>query len=407
MVVGTDVDVVVVGGGVMGSATAWQLAGRGLDVVLLERFGAGHVHGASHGASRLFRHTYTEPEYLDLVEEAGRLWRDLEAATGTQLLTITGGVTHGPGLDPHLPDALSARGVPFTWLEPDEAAERWPGLRFDGPVLHEPGTAGRVHADRAVTALQDEAARSGASVRHDRPVRRLEPLGSGDAVRVVTDDGTVVARRVVVTVGAWTAGLLAGVPGFPTGAAAWPLVVTQEQPAHFAARTGAPPLDAWPGFVHAVAPGSWPSGTYGMATPGEGIKVGFHGVGPVTDPDRRTFAPEPVQLEQLRSYVAQWVPGADPDALDPISCTYTTTPESDFVLDRRGPVVVGAGFSGHGFKFATAVGRVLADLADPRGRAGTAGAAGVAAADRFALARLLDRPAGAAVPGPSSTPVER
>jgi sarcosine oxidase len=397
-----EVDVVVVGGGVMGSATAWHLAGRGLDVLLLERFAAGHVIGASHGASRLFRHTYTEPEYLDLAQEAGRLWRELESVSGAELLTITGGVSHGPGVDPRLTDALAARGVPHAWLTPDDAAERWPGLRFDGRVLHEPDTAGRLHADRAVAALQDAAAGAGAAVRHEVAVRRLEVLGGAGAggasstgrtehVRVVTDDGSVVARRVVVAVGAWSARLLAGVPGFPADAAAWPLVVTQEQPAHFALRAGAPALDAWPSFVHDVAPGTWPSGTYGLATPGEGVKVGFHGVGPVTDPDRRTFLPEPAQLEQLRAYVAAWVPGVDPDALDAISCTYTTTPDHDFVLDRRGPVVVGAGFSGHGFKFATAVGRVLADLADPRSPAAVA----AAAPDRFALARLLRRrPAG-------------
>ena len=386
-----DVDVVVVGGGVMGSATAWQLARRGLDVLLLERFAPRHVNGASHGASRLFRHTYTEPDYLDLVEEAGRLWRELEDVAGVELLTITGGVSHGPGIDPLLGDALSARGVPFAWLGPDEAAERWPGLRFEGRVLHEPDTAGRLHADRAVDALQHAATRSGATVRHDAPVHRLEVVDGADAVRVVTDGGSVVARRVVVTVGAWSATLLEGVPGFPADAAAWPLVVTQEQPAHFALRGGAPALDDWPGFVHAVAPGTWPSGTYGMATPGEGVKVGFHGVGPVTDPDRRTFVPEPAQLEQLRSYVAHWVPGADPDRLDPVSCTYTTTPDSDFVLDRRGAVVVGAGFSGHGFKFATAIGRVLADLADPRA---SVGRPAPAARERFALARLLAGRAG-------------
>ncbi len=177
-------------------------------------------------------------------------------------------------------------------------------------------------------------------------------------------------------------------PGFPADRAAWPLVVTQEQPAHFALRPGAPALDAWPSFVHDVAPGAWPSRTYGLATPGEGVKVGFHGVGPVTDPDRRTFLPEPAQLERLRSYVDAWVPGVDPEALEAISCTYTTTPDHDFVLDRRGPVVVGAGFSGHGFKFATAVGRVLADLSDPRLSVERSVSA---ARDRFALARLLGR----------------
>jgi sarcosine oxidase len=101
---------------------------------------------------------------------------------------------------------------------------------------------------------------------------------------------------------------------------------------------------------------------YGMQTPGEGIKAGWHGVGPVVDPDRRTFAPEPEQRAALQRYARDWLPGVDADSLTDISCTYTTTVDENFVLDRIGPVVIGAGFSGHGFKFTPAVGRILADL---------------------------------------------
>ena len=254
-------------------------------------------------------------------------------------------------------DAFVARGIPHEWLSAADAHARWPGLAFEGDVLHETSTAGRLHADRAVEAFLQAATAAGARVLHETPVRAVEQ--AGDGVRVVTDTGTWHAASVVVAVGAWTSGLLAGVPELADR-----LVVTQEQPAHFALRPDAPAADLWPSFTHdPPAPHPWPSGVYGLATPGEGIKVGFHGVGPRTDPDRRTFTPEPHQLRQLRDYVAQWVPGADPDHLVPISCTYTTTPDHDFVLDRRGRVVVAAGFSGHGFKFAPAVGRVLADLA--------------------------------------------
>ncbi|HWJ86248.1 MAG TPA: FAD-dependent oxidoreductase [Cellulomonas sp.] len=251
-------------------------------------------------------------------------------------------------------DAFTARGVPYEWLSPQEASERWPGLRFEGPVLHETTTAGRVHADRAVAAFQAAAARHGADVRHHTPVRALQRRG--DVVLVDTDDGPIGARSVVLAAGAWTGSLL--------GQEAPPLVVTQEQPAHFAFRATSAPADDWPVFTHQPGePHPWPSGTYGLAVPGEGVKVGFHGVGPVTDPDYRTFRPEPAQLAALREYVRTWIPGADPGHLVPISCTYTTTPDQDFVLDRRDRLVVAAGFSGHGFKFAPAIGRLLADLA--------------------------------------------
>ncbi len=342
-----NVDVVVVGGGAVGSAAAWQLARRGSQVVLLEQYEAGHTRGASHGASRIFRLSYPDPVHIDLAREARRHWRELEELTGTDLLTITGGVDHGD--HPHLrllADGLAATGVPHHWLTPREAGERWPGIRFDTRALFHPDS-GRLHADRSVTALQTAAAKSGALVRHATPVTAIEVLGE-DAVLVHTDSGAYRAHRVVAAVNAWASKLVGGLVPLP------PLRVTQEQPAHFAARETE---DGWPSFGHLFAEGSaaaasFHGGVYGLATPGEGIKVGFHGVGPETDPDHRDFIPEPGQLAALR-YKRQ----------APISCTYTTTPDANFVLDRRGPVVVATGFSGHGFKFVPAIGRVLADLA--------------------------------------------
>ena len=353
-----DTDVVIVGGGGMGSAAAWQLARRGIDTVLLERFAPGHANGASHGASRIFRTSYPDPVHIALAEEAEREWRALEDETGADLLTITGGVEHGghPYLD-ELADGLAAAGVAHEWLAPEEATERWPGIRFDQRALHHPGS-GRLHADHAVAALQLAAADHGATVHHEVAVEQIV-VRDDDRVEVWTADRRLTARRVVVAAGAWTAKLLGDRLPLPA------LRVTQEQPAYFEAIVSE---DRWPSFAHLI-PDDTPEGigfyggVYGLATPGEGIKVGFHGVGPETDPDRRTFRPEPDQLAALRDYVRLWLPGADPDRLTPISCTYTSTVDTTFVLDRHGPIVIAAGFSGHGFKFVPAIGRVLADLA--------------------------------------------
>jgi len=371
----TRVDVVVIGGGAMGSAAAWQLAGRGRDVLLLERFAPGHTEGASHGASRNFNQAYSDPTYVAMLAEALPLWRELEAESGAALLETTGIVNHGanPGFDA-VHDALRAAGIAAEFVPLDEAAERWSGIRFDSRVLLTP-QSGRLNADRSVAALQAAAVARGAEVRHGARVLSLSVLGD-DEVRVVFEtsgtEQSVVARRVVVTVGAWTSKLLAGRVAHPA------LVVTQEQPAHFAV------LDtdaAWPGFNHAPTLGDadydyWYSAVYGMITPGEGVKAGWHGSGAVVDPDRRTYLPEPEQLAALQRYAREWLPGVDSESFVPISCTYTTTPDSDFVLDRVGPVVVGAGFSGHGFKFVPTVGRILADLVD-----------GVPAPALFALGR--------------------
>ncbi|GAA4179314.1 FAD-dependent oxidoreductase [Gryllotalpicola koreensis] len=352
------VEFVVIGGGAMGSAAAWQLARRGREVVLLERFAAGHVNGASHGPSRNFNVTYDREPYLGLLVEAQRLWRELEGETDARLLDLVGMVTHGgTGEYPEL-EAGRAVGIPGEILSAAEASERFPGIRFETPVLWNP-QGGRLNADASVAALQSAAAVHGAVVRHESPVIAIEP--HGDGVTIVTESESFAASVAVVAAGAWSAKLLDGLVPLPR------LRVTQEQPAHFALRV--PDADAesrWPGFNHRPRPSGdewWPTPIYGMYTPCFGVKAGWHGSGPVTDPDARSFLPEPAQLALLQRYVAEWLPGADPERLEPISCTYTTTPDHDFVLDRVGPLVVGAGFSGHGFKFTPAIGRVLADLA--------------------------------------------
>jgi sarcosine oxidase len=345
-----ETDVVVIGGGVMGSAAAWQLAKRGVDTVLLERFEPGHVRGASHGASRMFRFAYPDPFYVEMVARSLPLWREAESASGMHLLTITGGIDHGdPATTGDIAAALEAAGVAGRWLQPGEATARWPGLRFETPALHHP-QSGRLDADAAVTALQRIATAHGAHVKHHSQVTRIDP----DRADVEVGDDLYRARRIVVAAGAWTRRLLGPHLALP------PLRVTQEQPVHFAARLAG----EWPSFIHgrggAQAPFQF---AYGMRTPGEGVKVGFHHAGPECDPDARDFAPEAMRLEALLDYVAEWVPGVDVDDWTPISCTYTSTDNDDFLIDAFGNVVVAAGFSGHGFKFAPLVGQLLADLA--------------------------------------------
>lgn len=346
-------EIVVVGGGAMGSAAAWQLAARGHEVVLLERFGPGHTEGASHGASRIFRRTYADATYIALARESYEWWRELERETGTSVLTLTGGVDHGA--DPRLDDlagSMAVAGEDHAWLSPAEAAERWPGLRFDTRVLHTPAS-GRLHADRAVAALQQAATQHGAVVRHH--ARVLDIVPAEHHVSVVTEGTTYAAERVVVAAGAWAHALLGGLVPLPR------IRVTQEQPAHFPTDL---PLEDWPSFVHAPAPAGEFGGTYGLATPGEGVKVGFHGVGPVVDPDARDKRAEPRQLAALQDYARTWMPGVDADRPAPISCTYATTPDENFVVDRHGALVVAAGFSGHGFKFTPTIGRLTADLVE-------------------------------------------
>lgn len=340
----------------MGSAAAWSLARAGHDVLLLERFGARHHRGASHGAFRNFNTSYATEPYVSLLVEARRLYQKLSDEVGIPLLEQVGLVRHGGGPGYRgIVDALSAVGQRAELLPDTVAQRRWPQFRIDREALWIP-EAGRIRAEDAWAGLQSMAAAHGAQLRFDATVRSIR-VTDDDRVEIRTDDATVTARRAIVTVGGWSARVLGGLVPLPE------LRVTQEQPAHF--RQLDPGLE-WPTFMHDLdrtRHDGWLSGIYGMRSAGEGIKAGWHGTGPVVDPDHRDFLPVAAQLEALQEYARRWLPGVDADAAEPISCTYTTTPTEDFVVDRVGPIVVGAGFSGHGFKFAPAIGRILADLA--------------------------------------------
>lgn len=349
------VDIVVVGGGVMGLATAWELTRRGRRPVVLERFARGHHEGASHGATRNFNNAYDEEHYLDLLMRARTGWDALGEVDGGPLLRLHGLVTHGDLDIASVHAGLTARGILSAVMAPDEAARRWPGMRFEGDVLWSPD-AGVVRAADALREFERRIVTGGGDVRWSTPVAHIGE--DPDGVVVDLGEGRVLrAETAVVTAGAWTQKLL-GRFGLPQ------ITVTEETPAHFRPRTDAP----WPSFNHYVDPARFPGTVYGMPTPGEGVKAGFHRVGDEVDPDARPH--RPTQQRALAEYVREWLPGLDPDSAAPISCTYTSTDDGAFVLDRRGRVVVGAGFSGHGFKFAPGVGGVLADLAtDPAARA--------------------------------------
>lgn len=344
----TSTDLLVVGGGAMGSATAWWAARSGRDVVLLERHDGHHALGSSHGRSRIFRLAYDDPAYVRRALAARDLWRLLEAESGASLLEVTGGVDHGPGVGA-VAGALAASGIPYETLSPAAAGERWPMLRFDTAVVHQPG-AGRLDADAVVTTLHAEASRHGADVRFGTTALSVSAEGSG--VVVSTTGGDVSARVVVVAAGAWLPSLLGSMP-VPDGVP--PLRVTQEQPVYFAARGD----EVWPSFIHhragAVA-------CYGLGAPGDGVKAGEHGSGRVMSPSAR-LPVDDAAVARMASYAEAWLPGVEPVVTRVDTCLYTTTPDESFCLVRSGPVVVCSACSGHGFKFVPEVGRATAQLA--------------------------------------------
>ena len=339
----TDVDIAVIGLGLAGSATTWALTGRGRSVTAFEAFAPGHQRGSSHGHSRIFRRAYSDPFYVDLTGRARELWRHLEDASGERLITPTGGLDHGEvGRPAKMAEVLATAGVPAEMIEPDAARERWPGLAFSGPVLFHP-EAGVIDPDRAVAAMIRLASASGANVSYEEPVTALER--DGDDVRLHTKRESWRARTVVVAVGGWTAPLLSELVELPL------LKVTQEQAFFFRPYEPGP----WPTFIHLD------HAIYGLPE-GDLVKLGEHHRGKQTTANTRDGAVDPAARERVTAYVRQWAPGLDPIPEAELTCLYTTTKNEDFIIDRRGPIVVCSACSGHGAKFAPLVGELVADL---------------------------------------------
>ncbi|WP_405735868.1 FAD-dependent oxidoreductase [Streptomyces sp. NBC_01537] len=351
--------IVVVGAGLTGAATAWRLARRGHEVTLVEAYEIGHRNGSSHGSSRIYRRAYADPFYVELTGRAGEGWRELEEDSGAALLRTTGGLDLGAGRDPEgLAARMAAAGVPHELLTARAAAERWPQIRFDGPALFHP-EAGVVDADATVAACARRAAELGARVITGVRMTGIEVLGDTKALLRTDDGGELHAQAVVVAAGAWLPQL-----GLPVTLPA--LRVTQQQVFHFRQRDE---RASWPILVskdHMQVFGL-PSGSDGGPAPA--MKVAEHDNGTPTTARTRTGVPDPASRRRVSGFVRDRLPGLDPEPVAEASCLYTTTPDEDFVLDRRGPLVIASPCSGHGAKFAPLIGAMAADLATGRAAA--------------------------------------
>ena len=321
------------GAGVMGLATAWALARAGRHVVICEQFEVGHANGSSHGGSRIIRLSYPEERWVRLAQEAYPLWRELEAGWGRALLDQPGTMDLGDWRAHR--DALAACGAPFEVLDQAETARRFPIRLETGETgLFQPD-GGIVYADLALQALLGAATAAGAELRERTRVESIEDEGE-----TVSLDG-LRAEAVVVTAGAWAPGLV-GVDATPTCETASYFDLDEPVPSV---------LDKSLGDTH----------HYALAAPGVGLKAGVHRSGAVTDPDERG-EPDAAIGERAAEWVERRFRGAG--TLQRMeTCLYTNRLDDEFLLERRGRVVVGSPCSGHGFKFAPVIGTRLAALA--------------------------------------------
>jgi len=321
-------DVAIIGAGVMGLATARALSRAGRRVVVYEQFEPGHVRGSSHGRSRVFRLAYGEPHWVRLAQEALAGWRRLEAEAGEPLLQLDGLIEIVTDLERSSAATLQACGAAWQRLERDEVERRF-ALRL------QPGTfavlqpeAGIVFADRALAALG-----RGVEVRYG--ARVASPAELDEAC-------------VVVTAGAWVNDLVE--PPLPVR-------VTRETVCYFR-RNDARPM---PAFV-SVDPRTGGIPFYALADPLHGLKAAAHHAGPQADPNE-AGGPDAGVVDALAAWIGEHLSLADPRPVEPQSCLYTSTADEGFILERRGRVVIGSACSGHGFKFAPAIGERLAALA--------------------------------------------
>lgn len=352
-------DVIVIGLGGMGSAAAYHLARRGMRVLGIERFGIPHEMGSSHGLTRIIRLAYYEhPSYVPLLRRAFELWRELEREGGERLLHVTGAVDAGPPgsrVFEGSRHSCELHGLPHEILTGDQLARRFPAFRLPSAYLAvvQPD-GGFLVPERCITTHVRLAQGHGATVWTDTPVLGWEPDSSG--VRVRVGERTVHAPHLVVCGGAWMPAL---VPQLAPH-----LVVERQVLAWFDVRRPewfAP--DRFPVFVMNADEGHF----YGLPEFGApGFKLGkYHHRREAADPDHVDRGVHAEDVEVLHGFARRYFPdGAGPPRLSRV-CLFTNTPDEHFVIDRlpeTPQVVVVSACSGHGFKFTSVVGEIVADL---------------------------------------------
>jgi sarcosine oxidase len=350
-------DVVVVGVGGMGSAALYHLARRGRRVLGIERFEIPNELGSSHGLTRIIRQAYFEhPSYVPLVRRAYALWRELEVEAGERLLWITGAVEGGPRIFEGAVRSSVEHGLEFEELDGAEVGRRFPAFRLppDLRVVYQ-RDGGFLLPERCILAHIAGARARGAEVRTGERV--LEWTAGENGIRVRTDRSQVEADRLVVAAGAYSQDVARLAPG---------MVVAQRQvlgwleplrPEHFAA-------ERFPVFNLALDEGH----VYGFPIHGvPGFKIGFYDHDGVKgDPDEIPRELTPEDEPPLRRFAERYFPDGAGPALDLKACLFELSPDEHFLVDRHPETelaVVAAGFSGHGFKFCSVMGEILADLA--------------------------------------------
>lgn len=351
-------DVIVVGAGSIGMSAGYYLAGRGLRTLLIDAFDPPHFNGSHHGEPRLIRHVYHGgAHYVRLAQRADALWRELERESGDRLLERSGVLNASdPGVYSfagRLSDADEA-GLRYELLNADEVRRRWKGVTIpDGwEALYEPD-AGYLHSEKCVAAYRRLALEAGADLLANTTAIRL--TATRNQVTVLTTQGAYTADHAILSAGAWFRTLAPFV--------SLPIRAVRKVVGWF--ETDAPEFQAGslPGFTIGGSLG----GYYGFPSiAGTGVKIGRHDGGRPWKPGDpfEPFGTYPEDEADLRRALEAFLPGAAGRLVKGLACKYELSPDENFLIDTHAKypnVLLAGGFSGHGFKFASAVGEALCD----------------------------------------------
>jgi sarcosine oxidase len=351
-------DVIIIGLGAMGSASAYHCAKRGLRVLGLDQFAPPHTLGSSHGQTRIIREAYFEhPAYVPLVRRAYELWDELSTEAGRRLRMATGGLMIGPRMGPLASGALrSARehGLPHEVLSAAEVMRRFPAFRLpdENVAVWEP-RAGILFPEECIRAHLQIAERREAEIRCNEKVLRIA-LNEG-FVRMETEHGVHEAAKVILAAGSWASSLL--------GELGRDIKLTVERQALFWFEARAPSLfgpEQLPIFILEYEPSRF---FYGFPDLGNGVKVAKHHEGEATEADAPRRPVSDDEIRSMRDVAQMFLPRLGQKLLESAVCVYTNTPDEHFLIDFVEPkILLLSPCSGHGFKFSSVMGDVAADL---------------------------------------------
>ncbi|RKU27060.1 N-methyl-L-tryptophan oxidase [Candidatus Poribacteria bacterium] len=350
-------DTIIIGAGGMGSAATYHLAKSGADILTLDQFQRGHTHGSSHGDNRIIRFFYDKHFYTELMKTAYDEWRSLEQASGRSLLYISGSVNLGEKGNQYaqtIRRSLDMAGVEYEEWDKLQLRERFPQFNVSGnmDILWQQDT-GFLHANKCVSTHLQMAEKLGARIQENTEVTRID--WQVDIPTVYTKENKFRARKIVITAGAWTSYLVRELD--------LPLTVTKQQVCYYRPTdTESFQPNRFPVFTEVTSESEF---MYGMPYFGEkGVKVARHGMGKTILPDSSDRSPDSEYIDHMDKYLMARIPELG-KAYHAEVCLYTETPDEDFIIDVHPHcpnILIAAGFSGHGFKFCSLVGRIMCEM---------------------------------------------